>query len=104
LFLFNWFSDSLSEVYQQKNAKQQPMTRPTELFKNLTVGSTARVKSFNTLDKTYRNRLMSLGLTPGTEFKIQHVAPFGDPVDIRVRGYHLSLRWGEVGDMEVECL
>ena len=73
-------------------------------FKDLTVGSSARVLSFNDLNKVYRNRLMSLGLTPGTEFKVQHVAPLGDPVDIRVRGFHLSLRWEEAGNIEVEAL
>ncbi len=74
------------------------------LFKDLFVGSKARVVRFNGLNKTYRNRLMSLGLTPGTVFSVQHVAPLGDPVDIRVRGFHLSLRWAEAGSMEVELL
>jgi ferrous iron transport protein A len=74
------------------------------LFKDLSVGSRARVVSFNELSKIYRNRLMSLGLTPGTEFQVQHVAPLGDPVDIRVRGFHLSLRWEEAGNIEVEQL
>lgn len=73
-------------------------------FRDLPVGASARVVSFNELSKTYRNRLMSLGLTPGTEFKVQHVAPLGDPVQIRVRGFHLSLRWDEAGSMEVTPL
>lgn len=86
--------------------RYEPLIRPnmsdaTTYFRDLTVGETARVVSFHQLHKTYRNRLMSLGLTPGTEFKIQHLAPLGDPVDISVRGFHLSLRWAEAGDMEV---
>lgn len=73
-------------------------------FKDLTVGNSARLLRYNGVDKLYRTRLMSLGLTPGTEFTVQHVAPFGDPVEIRVRGFHLSLRWAEAGDIEVELL
>lgn len=73
-------------------------------FKDLNVGETARVLRFSGLDAVYRNRLMSLGLTPGTEFQVQHVAPLGDPVEIRLRGFHLSLRRDEAGGMEVERL
>lgn len=73
-------------------------------FKDLKPGDSARVLRFNGLEKVYRNRLMSLGLIPGTEFQIQHVAPLGDPIEIRVRGFHLSLRRHEAGDMEVQPL
>lgn len=73
-------------------------------FKDLPAGSIARVVSFDSLGKAYRNRLMSLGLTPGAEFKVQRVAPLGDPVAILVRGFHLSLRREEAGNMEVETL
>ncbi|MGD9661481.1 MAG: ferrous iron transport protein A [Porticoccaceae bacterium] len=73
-------------------------------FKDLKVGDCARVVRFNGLDRLYRNRLMSLGLTPGTEFQVQHVAPLGDPIDIRVRGFYLSLRRQEAGAMEVELV
>lgn len=80
------------------------MSFPQSQFKDLAVGNVARVVHFNALNQAYRNRLMSLGLTPGTEFEVQHVAPLGDPVSIRVRGFHLSLRWAEAGAMEVEVL
>jgi ferrous iron transport protein A len=73
-------------------------------FKDLKIGDSAKVVRFNGLDPVYRNRLMSLGLTPGTEFRVQNVAPLGDPVEIRVRGFHLSLRRHEAGGMEVETL
>ncbi len=80
------------------------MSNSRTVFRDLNVGSSARVLRFNGLNQQYRNRLMSLGLTPGVEFKVQHVAPLGDPVEIRVRGFHLSLRWAEAGDIEVERL
>lgn len=44
-------------------------------------------------------RLMEMGLTPGTVVRVARVAPLGDPIDILVRGYHLSLRVAEA--MEV---
>jgi len=39
-----------------------------------------------------RRRLMEMGLTPGTMLRVVRFAPLGDPIDIEVRGYHLSLR------------
>jgi ferrous iron transport protein A len=39
-----------------------------------------------------RRRLMEMGLTPGTRIKVVRFAPMGDPMDLEVRGYHLSLR------------
>jgi ferrous iron transport protein A len=73
-------------------------------FRDLRAGDSARIARFNGLDVAYRNRLMSLGLTPGTLFQVQHIAPLGDPMEIRVRGFHLSLRREEAGDIEVELL
>ena len=42
-----------------------------------------------------RRRLLEMGLTPGTRIKVVRFAPLGDPMDIEVRGYHLSLRKSE---------
>jgi ferrous iron transport protein A len=39
-----------------------------------------------------RRRLLEMGLTPGTLLRVVRFAPLGDPIDIEVRGYHLSLR------------
>lgn len=39
-----------------------------------------------------RRRLLEMGLTPGTAVRVVRFAPLGDPMDIEVRGYHLSLR------------
>ena len=43
-------------------------------------------------DKAYKRRIMDMGITKGTELYIRKVAPLGDPVEITVRGYELSLR------------
>lgn len=46
-------------------------------------------------------RLMEMGLLEGTEFEVVRLAPLGDPINIRIRGYHLSLRKDEAGRIEV---
>lgn len=55
------------------------------------VGETVRVQS---LDGTgaLKRRIMDMGITKGTEIYVRKVAPLGDPVEINVRGYELSLR------------
>ena len=49
-------------------------------------------------------RLQEMGLTEGTEFTVVKVAPFGDPVEISLRGYHLCLRRKESSDFEIEIV
>jgi ferrous iron transport protein A len=46
-------------------------------------------------------RIMEMGLTPGCELQILKVAPLGDPMEIKVRGYRLSLRKTDVASIEV---
>ena len=48
-------------------------------------------------DKAYKRRIMDMGITKGTELYIRKVAPLGDPVEITVRGYELSLRNEDAG-------
>ena len=51
-----------------------------------------------------RRRLMDMGVTPGTKIYIRKVAPLGDPVEINVRGYELSLRKEEIANIDVQKL
>ena len=51
---------------------------------------------------TARCRLLDMGLTPRTRVTLQKVAPMGDPIEIRVRGYELTLRIEEAEKIEVE--
>ena len=48
-----------------------------------------------------KRRIMDMGITPGVEVKVVKMAPWGDPVDIRIRGYELSLRREEAARIEV---
>lgn len=49
-------------------------------------------------------RLMMMGLTPGTSFTVVRVAPLGDPIEIKVRGFNLSLRREEASGLWVTLL
>ena len=53
--------------------------------------------------KEYRRKLLSFGLTQGTEITMKKTAPLGDPVEISVRGYSLSLRKAEAEVLELEA-
>ena len=55
------------------------------------VGSTVVVQRIEG-ESAYKRRIMDLGITKGTELYIRKVAPLGDPVEITVRGYELSVR------------
>lgn len=57
----------------------------------LPLGQRGRVVGFD-LPPEHRQRLLEMGLTVGAEFQVVRFAPLGDPIDIKVRGYHLSLR------------
>jgi ferrous iron transport protein A len=73
-------------------------------FDTLRQGDRARVLRFGVMPEHYRNRLLSMGLTPGTEFTVERFAPLGDPVEISLRGFRLTLRRNEAASMQVEVL
>lgn len=73
-------------------------------FSDLKVGNKARIIAFAGGDKVYRQRLISMGLLPGTEFEVTRMAPLGDPIEISVRGFALSLRKHEANLLKIEEL
>lgn len=70
----------------------------------LSVGDSGRFLGFNPSSnaKAYRQKLLAMGLTPGTEFSITRVAPLKDPIELQVRGFALSLRKNEAMCLRVE--
>ena len=50
-----------------------------------------------------KRRIMDMGLTKGTQVHVRKVAPLGDPVEVTVRGYELSIRKADAEMIEVEC-
>ncbi|NOR71434.1 MAG: GTP-binding protein, partial [Methylomarinum sp.] len=73
-------------------------------LKEMHVGDTGRVVEFDKSFLPYRQKMLAMGLTPGTEFTVIRIAPLGDPVVIRVRGTDLSLRQNEVAAIRIERL
>lgn len=52
----------------------------------------SRILGYNECPRVVRKKLLDFGLTPGTEIEVLRVAPMGDPVEIKARGFLLSLR------------
>ncbi len=68
---------------------------------NLPIGARAKVVAVNGNSPITR-RLMEMGIVPGVSVRVVKSAPFGDPLEIRVRGYHLAMRKNEAEAIEVE--
>lgn len=68
---------------------------------DLTDGEKALIKRIRA-NSALRKRLVEMGLTPGSVVEVERAAPMGDPVEVKVRGYHLSIRKDEAQRVEVE--
>lgn len=64
-------------------------------------GMKAEILGYERGPKPYRDRLLSMGLTKGTVFSLRKIAPLGDPVEIEVRGFKLSLRKKEADTLRI---
>ena len=60
-------------------------------LKNVKIGDTAKVVKLHG-EGAVRRRIMDMGITKGVEIYVRKVAPLGDPIEVMVRGYELSLR------------
>ena len=70
-------------------------------LKDAQVGSTVKVVKIHG-EGAYKRRIMDMGITRGAEIYVRKVAPLGDPVEITVRGYELSIRKGDAESIQVE--
>ena len=68
------------------------------------VGARGTILGFTQDRSCSRQKLLAMGLIKGTEFQVARVAPLGDPVEIKVRGFSLSLRKEEAAALDVEKL
>lgn len=69
-------------------------------LKDVKVGETAIVKKLHG-EGALKRRIMDMGLTKGVEVRVQKVAPLGDPMELTVRGYELSVRKADAELIEV---
>jgi ferrous iron transport protein A len=70
-------------------------------LKQVKVGETVKVVKLNG-EGAVKRRIMDMGITKGVEIYVRKVAPLGDPVEVTVRGYELSLRKNDAEMVEIE--
>ena len=71
-------------------------------LKDVKIGQTAVVKRLHG-EGALKRRIMDMGITKGIEVSVRKVAPLGDPIEVSVRGYELSLRKADAEMIEVEA-
>ena len=91
-FLDMGFYIGIGGVVTFKNAKT---------LKEVACGETVKVKKLTGVGAVKR-RIMDMGITKGTDVLVRKVAPLGDPIEVSVRGYELSLRKADAEMIEVE--
>ena len=69
----------------------------------LKIGEKAVIKKIKG-NSVLKKKLLVMGAVPGTQVKIENVAPLGDPVDVALKGFHLSLRKEEAQHIDVEVI
>jgi len=69
---------------------------------NLKPGEQGQIIKLESSIGPIRRRLMDMGVIPGELVRVEKVAPMGDPIEITVKGYSLSLRKGEARGIEIE--
>ncbi len=90
-------TDILKEV-KPVNMERLLITKTLSELKKGEGGRVMRITAKNPV----RRRILEMGVTPGTDICVQGIAPLGDPMEILVKGYHLSLRKGEAACILVE--
>ena len=74
---------------------------PTKLLRELKPGEKGKIVGISGKGSAHQ-RLLDMGLVPGTEVEVERVAPLGDPIEVKIKGYHLSLRKEEATNKRVE--
>jgi len=69
---------------------------------NLKPGQQGTILKLDSSIGPIRRRLMDMGVIPGELIKVEKIAPMGDPIEVSVKGYNLSLRKGEAKGIEVQ--
>ena len=72
----------------------------TKTLRTVNVGETVKVAKING-EGAVKRRIMDMGITKGVEIFVRKVAPLGDPIEVTVRGYELSLRKADAENIEV---
>ena len=70
-------------------------------LRDVKIGESEKVKALKG-EGPVKRRIMDMGITKGVEINLRKVAPLGDPIEVNVRGYELTLRKSEAEKIEVE--
>lgn len=70
-------------------------------LRQISVGGSAKVVKLHG-EGAVKRRIMDMGITKGVEVRVRKVAPLGDPIEVTVRGYELSIRLADAENIEVE--
>ena len=70
-------------------------------LQEVNIGETVKVAKI-TGEGPVKRRIMDMGITKGTEIYVRKVAPLGDPIEVTIRGYELSLRKADIDIIQVE--
>ena len=70
-------------------------------LREVKIGETAKVVKLHG-EGPVKRRIMDMGVTRGTEITVRRVAPLGDPIEVTVRGYELSIRKADAAQIEME--
>ena len=93
-------------VTRLANANTLPQRQHSEVInmnlKEVNIGNTVTVVKLNS-EGAIRRRIMDMGITKGVAITVRKVAPLGDPIQITVRGYELSLRKQDAEKIEVRA-
>jgi ferrous iron transport protein A len=76
----------------------------TVKLRDAAIGSMMKVIGYEPTSRDYKRKLLAMGLTPSTQFRVTRHAPLGDPTEIEVRGFRLSLRKAEADALIVESV
>jgi len=91
----------LDDVKKRNREFQKKGAERTMSLHQLKPGEKGRIVKIQNRGPAHR-RIMDMGITPGSLVEVERVAPLGDPIDIKVKGYHLSLRKEEAENIIVE--
>jgi Fe2+ transport system protein FeoA len=92
----------VNQAIDQTQIEQTQTAQPVTLDQ-IARGARVRIKRVRG-QGMLRRRLMDMGVLPGAEVELLRAAPLGDPLEYKLRGYHLSLRKSEAQSIEVESL
>ncbi len=71
-------------------------------IREMKIGETGKVTGYSTADRSYRQKLLQMGLVRGAEFTLVRMAPLGDPMEISINGSGLTLRKAEADALDVD--